>query len=635
MDTATSILATVFGHGLWGGALILLAAYATIDLMNRRGLLNAATRFSVWTAALVATVVLHLALVLSGAGLMESRQTVAVVPAVVVPTVQTIAPSNGGITAPNPTDAPPATGVETAPIYTAAEPGSTAPPVADLAAGLQGPSAKPGITLPAMVRPFLSGLGLLWLMGLLVGFGMLARALVRVRSLKSGSRPLASDIQQRIRQRVPFARRRFGLTSSDISSPVAAGFARPQVLVPEKLVETTDAETLDPLLLHEVAHLERWDDWTLLIQRLVQVVLWFNPAVWLMAKELRREREAACDEWVVSVTQQPETYARSLGRIIELRLDGSLFASPGLAAKESEIVSRVRRLLEQGRTVSSNLAREKVAVAAGLIALVAAVAVFGAPTISVQRDHFRLTEADHSRGVMQTAPLRLWTHPDKPTRPVLLTRVPTAPSSVLAPTPVSAPSSVSAPAQAEPLPPHTPVRTAIAPLVNTSVLDAQTVPNGQVRALRTAVVAQAGPRADRPGQADLTSAGWIRLFRVVQGVSSSGDQAKVLVAATQRMPADPDVQAAFLDAAASMSSSGDRTRAFLAFIRIEDIAPGTYVRLINAAKSISSSGDRARVFIAMTDKLPANEAVEEAFMDAVEAISSSGDRERVLRALMR
>jgi bla regulator protein blaR1 len=640
MDTATSILATVFGHGLWGGALILLAAYATIDIMNRHGRLNAATRFSVWTAAVVATVVLHLALVLVGAGMGESRQTAAAVPALEAMAVPTTTLPNV-ITAPSPADAVPTTVVGTAPNQTAAEPGAAAPTAdGQIAAGLEGPSAKPQITLPAASRPFLAGLGVLWILGLLVGLVMLARALVRVRSLKAGSRPLASDIQQRIRQRVPFARRRFGLTSSEISSPVAAGFARPQVLVPAKLVASTDAETLDPLLLHEVAHLERWDDWTLLMQRLVQVVLWFNPAVWLMAKELRREREAACDEWVVSLTKQPETYARSLSRIIELRLDGSLFASPGLAAEESEIVSRVKRLLEQGRMVSSSLAREKVAVAAGLIALVAAVAVFGAPTISVLRNHDQPTVPDHSLAVTETAPERLQTTPEPP-RPVRVT-VRAAPSVVLVRRPVLALTPVSEPA--EPLPPNTQVRApeteptrnrrVIAPL-SVSVLSTQTVPNSQARALRIEVVAPAAPAADRAGQTDLTSAGWIRLFRVAAGISSSGDRARLLVAAIQRMPSDPDVHAAFLNAAASVSSSGDRARVLLAFIRIEDISAPTYIRLIDAVKTIPSSGDRARIFMAMTDNIPADEGVEESFLDAVEAISSSGDREKVLRALMR
>jgi len=71
-------------------------------------------------------------------------------------------------------------------------------------------------------------------------------------------------------------------------------------------------EELRVVLLHEFAHLRRWDDWTNLLQKLVRTIFFFHPAVWWIERRLSLEREMACDEAVLAETENPQAYAECL-----------------------------------------------------------------------------------------------------------------------------------------------------------------------------------------------------------------------------------------------------------------------------------------------------------------------------------
>ena len=82
-----------------------------------------------------------------------------------------------------------------------------------------------------------------------------------------------------------------------ISSPMLIGFRRPAILLPEK---TISPDELDYIFRHELTHYRRGDLWMNLLVLLVSAMHWFNPFVYLMAKTIRTECEAACDETVVA-----------------------------------------------------------------------------------------------------------------------------------------------------------------------------------------------------------------------------------------------------------------------------------------------------------------------------------------------
>ena len=84
-----------------------------------------------------------------------------------------------------------------------------------------------------------------------------------------------------------------------------------------------------------------------LLQRIVESLLFFHPAAWLVSTWARREREACCDALVVSRTAHPHAYAELLVALAAQMPRSVLFhpaASSAMAA--GPLRSRIRRILQ-------------------------------------------------------------------------------------------------------------------------------------------------------------------------------------------------------------------------------------------------------------------------------------------------
>jgi uncharacterized protein (TIGR03435 family) len=143
------------------------------------------------------------------------------------------------------------------------------------------------------------------------------------------------------------------LISPDIVSPMAVGFLRPAVVLPESLLEELSEPEREHVLLHESAHLAKYDDWSNLAMRLLAGALALHPvAIWILWR-IEREREMACDDWVVARTGAARSYAASLAHLFELRRArrGEILAS-GIFGSNSRLGDRIEMLLRRGRTFS-------------------------------------------------------------------------------------------------------------------------------------------------------------------------------------------------------------------------------------------------------------------------------------------
>jgi len=139
--------------------------------------------------------------------------------------------------------------------------------------------------------------------------------------------------------------------SSAVHGACAVGFLRPRILLSSELVTALDVRSLEAIVLHEYAHLQRFDDWTRLIQRAVLAVAGMHPAVRWISRQIDIEREVACDQLVVQRTGAPEAYARSLTTAAALtaRVAGlTPIALPGASLTRAGLHARVVRLLDGG-----------------------------------------------------------------------------------------------------------------------------------------------------------------------------------------------------------------------------------------------------------------------------------------------
>ncbi len=189
---------------------------------------------------------------------------------------------------------------------------------------------------------------------LMIGWGLMAGLFLlqlgfsyrRVRGIVRRCRPVPDPVASRFRRHMAGLPGEV-LASDEIVSPMACGFRRPAVILPASLLrEISDAE-LDHILLHEIAHLKRGDQWSNLLARLAGAVLAIHPVALFVLRNIERERELACDEWVVAATGAPRPYAATLARLFELcRLRRSELLATGMADRSSRLGERIETLLD-------------------------------------------------------------------------------------------------------------------------------------------------------------------------------------------------------------------------------------------------------------------------------------------------
>jgi len=170
--------------------------------------------------------------------------------------------------------------------------------------------------------------------------------------------------------------RRIALCTSELAHvPTALGLVKPAIVIPEWVMQELSVDELNQILLHELAHLRRWDDWTNLAQKIVKALFFFHPAVWWIEPRLSLEREMACDEAVLAQTASPRAYAECLAHLAEKTLiQRSIALAQAALGKIHQTSVRVSQILDTNRP--SGTARSwKLAVS--LVAAFALSSVFG------------------------------------------------------------------------------------------------------------------------------------------------------------------------------------------------------------------------------------------------------------------
>ncbi|MCU1233141.1 MAG: peptidase BlaR1 [Candidatus Solibacter sp.] len=209
----------------------------------------------------------------------------------------------------------------------------------------------------------------LWGAVCLAQFVRLAISFRHLRRLKRDALPAAPEQRANLAGWLPAygVRRPVRLlVSRDIPVPVAVGFLRPAVLLPESLLSELTPQELDHVLLHELAHLARRDDWANLFARIAWALLALHPVAAFALRQIDRERELACDDWVVSATGAARPYAASLARLFELCSSqrGILLAS-GISDGGSQLGDRIALLLRRGREFTPRASALRVSLCTG------------------------------------------------------------------------------------------------------------------------------------------------------------------------------------------------------------------------------------------------------------------------------
>jgi beta-lactamase regulating signal transducer with metallopeptidase domain len=185
-----------------------------------------------------------------------------------------------------------------------------------------------------------------------------ARAVWHLHSLRKRCTPLApSDlpaIMQETLRRSNLSRKVVICTSKQVRVPTALGLARPAIVIPDWAMRELSPADVNQILLHELAHLRRWDDWTNLAQQLVRALFFFHPAIWWIENKAALEREIACDDAVLAETASPRAYAECLAHLAERSfIQRSLAMAQAAVGRLRETTFRVAQILDVNRPRAS------------------------------------------------------------------------------------------------------------------------------------------------------------------------------------------------------------------------------------------------------------------------------------------
>ena len=156
----------------------------------------------------------------------------------------------------------------------------------------------------------------LWLVGSPITFAWLALGLAGAERLRRHGAAVSDGDLPRLCRRLAgelgIARDVAVAVCERLAAPVLVGVVRPLILLPAAALGGWGPDQLEMVLLHELAHVRRWDNLVNLLQRLVESALFFHPAVWIVSGWVRREREHCCDAVVVARTGRARAYAETL-----------------------------------------------------------------------------------------------------------------------------------------------------------------------------------------------------------------------------------------------------------------------------------------------------------------------------------
>ena len=144
------------------------------------------------------------------------------------------------------------------------------------------------------------------------------------------------------------------LTSDELASPISWGLMRPVILLNSRAVEAADEA--EAIIAHELAHVARMDWIKLLLARVATALFWFNPFVWVLAREAHQLREEAADDSVLAADIVDTDYAQLLVGVARHECPGLLLGAHGVAPSKSSLARRVARVLD-GKSVRGPVAR--------------------------------------------------------------------------------------------------------------------------------------------------------------------------------------------------------------------------------------------------------------------------------------
>ena len=210
----------------------------------------------------------------------------------------------------------------------------------------------------------------LWISGIIAMLILVIRSALCLHILKKSALPLQSQKVQQLYQRclndtgitknVPI------YSTAHLKSPVIVGFLKPCIYLPIHLMADDNETDIRYMLLHELQHYKHKDGIANYLMNLAGIIYWFNPLVWYALKEMRSDREIACDTSVLKLLKS-EDYVAYGNTLINFAEKISLTPFPFASGISGNMKQMKRRILNIASYERPNLQKKLKSITAFLL----------------------------------------------------------------------------------------------------------------------------------------------------------------------------------------------------------------------------------------------------------------------------
>lgn len=139
------------------------------------------------------------------------------------------------------------------------------------------------------------------------------------------------------------------LLREDKGIPYLYGLLKPKIVLPRDIASNFSSENIRYIFMHELAHYKRMDVLTAWLATSLQIIHWFNPAIWYAFFQMRKDRELACDELTLSKIDAPKTtdYGNTLIAMLEhISLKKQFSLAVGILENKSDLKRRIKMIAQ-------------------------------------------------------------------------------------------------------------------------------------------------------------------------------------------------------------------------------------------------------------------------------------------------
>ena len=159
---------------------------------------------------------------------------------------------------------------------------------------------------------------ILWCIGIFIMIMLIIKSMLRFNNIKNSALPLQNPAvrklyhdcldEMHITKPIPV------YSTAFLKSPIIVGLFNPCIYLPIHLISDYNANDIRYMLMHELEHYKYKDAFANYLMNIIGVLYWFNPLVWYSLKEMKNDREVACDTSVLKLLDEDayEDYGNTL-----------------------------------------------------------------------------------------------------------------------------------------------------------------------------------------------------------------------------------------------------------------------------------------------------------------------------------